>query len=176
LSNAQHKRIEAYLARLYGYAISLANDRELARDLVQECAVRALSAARVPNDEAAYRAWLFRILRNAFIDRQRRENGNPVIDNDLSEVEEDAQIWRYDDRMVSVLTVRLGLARLSHAHREIIALVDFGGFSYAEAAGFLEVPKGTVMSRLSRAREALLETISESNVQPIPLDERRAIK
>jgi len=176
LNNAQHKRIETYLTRLYGYAISLANDKELARDLVQECAVKALSALRVPQDEAAYRAWLFRILRNVFLDRRRRENGNPVIDNDLAEVEEDGQIWRYDDRMVTMLTVRLGLARLSHAHREIIALVDFGGFTYAEAAEFLEVPAGTVMSRLSRARGALLEAITESNVQPIPLDERRAMK
>jgi RNA polymerase sigma-70 factor (ECF subfamily) len=176
LSKAQHKRIEAYLTRLYGYAISLANDREVARDLVQECAVKALSAGRVPQDEPAYRAWLFRILRNAFLDRQRRDNGTPVIDNDLAEVEEDAQVWRYDDRLVSVLTVRLGLARLSRAHREIIALVDLGGFTYAEAAGFLDVPKGTVMSRLSRAREALLEAITESNVQPMPLDQRRAAK
>jgi len=176
LANARHERIEAYLARLFGYAISLANDRETARDLVQECAVKALSAGRIPQDEAAYRAWLFRILRNAFLDRQRRETGTPIIDNDLSDVEEDAQIWRYDDRMISVLTVRLGLTRLSEAHREIIALVDFGGFTYAEAAGFLEIPRGTVMSRLSRAREALLETIKESNVQPMPRDERRAMK
>lgn len=176
MPSAQHKRIETYLTRLYGYAISLVNDRELARDLVQDCAVKALSAVRVPRDEAAYRAWLFRILRNAFLDDRRRENGVPVVDKDLAEVEEDAQIWRYDDSMVSVLTVRLGLARLSQSHREIIALVDFGGFTYAEAADFLVVPVGTVMSRLSRAREALLETITESNVQPIPLHERRAVK
>jgi len=64
----ERPRIEAYLRRLYGYAVSLAGNHHQAEDLVQECALRALTAKNVPGDEPAYRAWLFRILRNAFVD------------------------------------------------------------------------------------------------------------
>ena len=65
-------RIEPSLARLYLYAFSLCREEEMARDLVQQCALRALSARKVPRDEPAYRAWLFTILRNTLIDETRR--------------------------------------------------------------------------------------------------------
>ena len=68
----ERARIEVYLTRLYGYVLSLAGDHHQAEDLVQESAMRALSATNIPGDEPAYRAWLFRILRNAFIDQTRR--------------------------------------------------------------------------------------------------------
>jgi RNA polymerase sigma-70 factor (ECF subfamily) len=170
------RRLEGCLGRLFGYGLSLTNDRDQARDLVQECALKALSAARVPRDEAAYRAWLFRILRNAFLDRRRRaaQMGQAV---EIDEVEMlNGEIWRTDDRLISALTVRLGMAKLSPAHREIIAVVDIIGFSYAEAADFLGVPVGTVMSRLSRARQALLLRIGESTVRSLPLNPRSAAK
>ncbi len=72
-SVTERTRIEAYLRRLYGYAFSLAGDHHQAEDLVQECAVRALTAKNTPRDERAYRAWLFRILRNAFLDQVRHK-------------------------------------------------------------------------------------------------------
>ena len=65
-------RIEQYLPRLYRYALSLCRNQETAKDLVQQCALKALSARSVPRDEAAYRAWLFIILRHALIDETRR--------------------------------------------------------------------------------------------------------
>lgn len=169
------RRIEPYLRRLFGYAFSLTQDRERARDLVQDCAVHVLSAARVPEDQAAYRAWLFRITRNAFLDGQRRRAIRAAVADGDADKPTD-EVWRGDDRMISVLTVRLGLAKLSPAHREVIALVDFGGFSYLEAGAFLGVPKGTVMSRLSRARTALLEIIGESRVHSLPVPGKRAAK
>lgn len=165
------RRIEPYLSRLFGYAVSLSQDREQARDLVQDCAVRACAAAQVPNDEAAFRAWLFRILRNAFIDGQRQRR---VAAAELDLPVEAA--WRGDDRMISVLTVRLGMEKLSPAHREVIALVDIGGFSYLEAGSILGIAMGTVMSRLSRARGALLEAIGEGRVRTLQTSARRAAK
>lgn len=156
--------IEANLDRLHGYAHALSRDHDQARDLVQECALRAVAAARWPTDEPAYRAWLFRILRNAFIDRCRRRGVETPLDPDAEIPAETDTGWRGDQRMVDVVTVRLAIAKLGDAHREVIALVDFAGLSYAEAAEVLEVPRGTVMSRLSRARGALLEIISGGNV------------
>lgn len=174
MAKPNQARIKGYLGRLFGYAFSLSGDREQARDLVQDCALKALAAVRIPADDAAYRAWLFRILRNTFIDRQRR----PVELNTLMDGEEPgangSEIWHFDDRMISVLTVRLGMARLSPDHREVIAAIDIIGFSYAEAAEFFSVPVGTVMSRLSRARQALLHEIGESKVQALPLRSKQA--
>ena len=72
------QRIEAYLDRLYGYAFNLTNDREYARDLVQTCAVKALTAKKIPIDEPAYRAWLFKILRNAYRDELRKNVGDTI--------------------------------------------------------------------------------------------------
>lgn len=167
-------RVEAYLPRLFGYAMSLVRDRSAAEDLVQECVLRALGARRSPDHEAAYRAWLFRILRNAFIDQLRRA-GREIASGDEPEPEiESSAMWRFDERLISALTVERGMARLCRPHREIVALVDIAGFSYREAAEFLDIPQGTVMSRLSRARLALLDAIAEGNVRPLPLAARRS--
>ena len=161
-------RIAGYLGRLYGYALSLTSDEDRARDLVQDCALRAMKAHRWPGDEPAYRAWLFRILRNAFLDEERRAGRNGRLDAER-EVESDrGEIWRFDEGLISALTVRIGLSKLSAQHREVITLVDLVGFSYGEAAGLIGVPPGTIMSRLSRARQSLLQAIGDSNVQPLP--------
>lgn len=158
-----------------GYALSLANDRDSAQDLVQECVLRALTTRRVPNDEPAYRAWLFRILRNAFIDQMRRSSRE--ADGRLKEPDIDSSVvWNYDEQLISALTVKTGLSRLTTPHREIIALVDLAGFSYSEAAALLGVPQGTVMSRLARARLALLDRITEGNVYPLPVAARRGVR
>ena len=160
-------RPKPYMGRLFGYALSLAGDRDLALELVQDCMVKALAAREPPAPEAAYRAWLFRILRNAAIDRLY--NGTPASLSleDQPEIADPTSL-RVEESLINRLTVRSGIARLSGAHRDIIALIDIAGFSYAEAAGLLDLPLGTVMSRLSRARHALLEAISEDNVHSLP--------
>lgn len=172
MGNALDKRrarLETYLNRLYGYALSLAGDRDQARDLVQDCALRATAARRSPIDEPAYRAWLFRILRNAYLDQERRAGRTQSLSDDEDQSPGDTQVWRFDESLISALTVRIGLARISVAHREIITLVDLVGFTYAETAELIGVAPGTVMSRLSRARQALLQAITKSNVQPLPV-------
>jgi RNA polymerase sigma-70 factor (ECF subfamily) len=159
--------IEASLGRLYGYAFALTQDAEQARDLVQDCAVRALQARRCPDHEAAYRAWLFRILRNAFIDRCRRSGTEVQIDESHEQADHEEDGWVGDRRMVDAVTIRIAVAKLPVPHREIIALVDFVGYSYAEAAEVLDIAEGTVMSRLSRARKALLTIVAEDNITPL---------
>lgn len=162
---SRRQRVEDYLDRLYGYAVAMAGDQEQARDLVQECALRALTAGRVPVEEGAFRAWLFRILRNLFLDSRRRED---VRDRAPAAVPEEASLQplRGDDHLINSLAVRRALAELSLPHREILSLIDVAGFSYAEAADLLGVPRGTVMSRLSRARGALLTAISGGDAFP----------
>lgn len=161
--------IESNLDRLYGFAYALAQDSDQARDLVQECALRALEASRRPTDRAAYRAWLFRILRNAFIDRCRKAGTEVHIESAMEIANDEDAGWNGDQRVVDIITVRLAVAKLPIAHREIIALVDFIGLTYSEAAVVLDIAEGTVMSRVSRARKSLLNIIEEGNVTPFPL-------
>ncbi len=170
----EHIRIESYLPRLYGYAVSLAGDHHQAEDLVQECALRALTAKNTPDDDTAYRAWLFRILRNAFVDRVRREKTAALSAEDVN-FAPDMEFWQGDERFITVLTVKLQMAKLPRRHREIVALIDIVGLSYAEAAELLDVPVGTVMSRISRARRILLEAIGSSNVRELPVRKKKGI-
>lgn len=158
-------RIEPYLDRLFGYAVSLTGQRETAQDLLHEAVVRVLAARRVPDEERAYRAWLFRIVHNLFIDSRRRHrtavetavaDPEPVLDWPL--------LHQQEQSLINVLTVRAALTRLSLAHREVLALVDIAGFTYAEVAAHQDIPLGTVMSRVSRAREALLAAIQHGAV------------
>ncbi|GLK76515.1 hypothetical protein GCM10008171_17690 [Methylopila jiangsuensis] len=151
-------------SRLFGYAVSLCGDRETARDLIQSSAVKALDTNAPPREPAAARAWLFRVMRNDWIDRGRRAT---VRAADREPVEPTEGPWAYEDARIAAITVRQGLDRLEPYQREIIELVDLAGFRYAEAAEILEVPVGTVMSRLSRARLALLEAIEGGKVTPL---------
>ena len=169
---AKRARIEPYLKRLYGYAFSLAGDRHRAEDLVQECAIRALAAKNAPVDEPAYRAWLFRILKHAFFDRRRRDRVAAEAPDDGS-FSGAMEFWQGDERFISVLTVKLEMAKLPLRQREILALIDIAGLSYAEAASHLEVPVGTIMSRISRARRALLEAVTASNVHELPATRKK---
>jgi RNA polymerase sigma-70 factor (ECF subfamily) len=171
----ERARIEVYLKRLYGYAYSLANDHHQAEDLVQDCAVRALNATNTPRDERAYRAWLFRILRNVFLDQVRRKKvalSGAQSENFVPEME----YWQGDERFITVLTVKLEMAKLPRRQREMIALIDFVGLSYAEAGQLLDIPVGTVMSRISRARRMLLEAVEASNVQELPVKMKKSMR
>lgn len=165
MSKRRRARIEPHLDRLFGFALSLANRREEAEDLVQDCVVKTLTARRVPRDDAAYRSWLFTILRNAFLDGRRRRREIPLDDEGSAAPAVDWSALAGDEqRMVNVLTVRAGMSRLTRGQREVIALVDIAGFSYAEAARQLAIPVGTLMSRLSRARHALLAEVQQGHL------------
>lgn len=168
------KCIEDYIPRLYGYAVSLSGDDNDAHDLVQETALKALNAPRVPSDEPAYRAWLFIILRNAWFDMIRRRGRRPEVSGTETDYEEIGdRLWPHDESLISTLTVKFSLARLSPDHRDVLGLVDVSGFSYAEAAAILGVPTGTVMSRVARARIAMLKQLEVGNVVRFPATGRR---
>ncbi len=160
--------IEVHLKRLYGYAYSLTGDADDARDLVQETALKALKAKHVPTDVPAFRAWLFRILRNANIDRLRRKKG---IQTELELIDENlaSDYWCQHDVQINLITVKQCFGKLSTGHREIIALIDISGMSYVEAGSVLDIPVGTVMSRLSRARRALMAEVNDDAIVPLPV-------
>lgn len=161
------ENIESHLPQLMAYAMVLSRDRNDAQDLVHDCVVKALSTVRRPLCEASLRPWLFSILHNTFVDSTRRPCNREVVQSDLPEAE-DWQVWRHEASLINALTVRSGLKQLSAEHRQIIALVDIAGFRYKEAAEILGIRSGTVMSRLSRARRALLGVIMADNLYVLP--------
>jgi RNA polymerase sigma-70 factor (ECF subfamily) len=152
-----HAGLAVLLPRLVVFARTRVGSAEIARDLVQEAAVRALTARRVPDDPSAYRAWMFRIVRNAAIDEIRRRRTDGMLPLPAPPVD----VWRCEEGHIARLTLERGLAGLPRVHRETIALIDIAGFSYAEAAGLLHVPIGTVMSRVARARAALYDALQD---------------
>jgi len=175
--------IEEYLGRLYGYAVSLCNDRERARDLLQTAAVKAITAKNVPVDEPAFRAWLFTILRNAFHDEMRRERSYLVSLEEKSDADDEEwnrldalNVLSMEQMMINTISVRTALERIGVRYREVLALVDMAGFSYQEAADMVGVPIGTIMSRLSRARKLLLAELGADQAHVIPLDVARRKK
>jgi len=160
------------------YAYALSRDSDLACDLVQDSVVKALSARALPAQHESYRPWLFQILRNVFFDHLRRKKRLTAYTSEMAH--DDAQTvpeYRTQDVMVDGMTVRAGLDRLSGPHREILLLVDVAGFSYDEVAAILEVRRGTVMSRLSRARHSLRQEVTiEIPHEPEQMRHRQDLK
>lgn len=182
MKHERHRVEQALLdnwRRLFCYALTLTRDHDTANDLLQQAAVAALQTAAGPDHDGAARAWLFRIVRNVWIDRFRRERLRRTEEL-TADTEPVDTVWSFDDRLIAEMTVEAGLERIGPLQREIIELVDINGFRYAEAAEILRVPVGTVMSRLSRARSALLEAIGETrdaggNVHVLDAARRRKV-
>ena len=141
---------------LFNFAWRLAGDPAVAEDLVQETMMRAISASSGV-ETTSLRAWLFRVLRNLYIDQRRRERRSPVVaDSDRVEEAPAAEDYLRGDieldrlRKVVALDIERALLRLSEDHRTII-LLDLEGFTEAESAEALNCPIGTVKSRRTRA-------------------------
>ncbi|MGF1592547.1 MAG: RNA polymerase sigma factor [Kiloniellaceae bacterium] len=159
---------------LYGYALALTRDREQAADLLQDSVVRAMSSRRVPSDERAFRSWLFTILRNRWIDQVRAGQRRSEVHADLEHADSEAPVTVSEDSVVNRILVRQAFFKLNKDHRDVLAVVDIGGFSYEEASAILDVPRGTVMSRVSRARAALSLLLGDLQVVPFPSSRRGA--
>jgi RNA polymerase sigma-70 factor (ECF subfamily) len=139
------EQIVELLPRLRRFARALARNAHDADDLVQIAVERVLSRSRPLAN------WLFGILRNAWLDeaRARARRDRLFAGQDLGE-----QVAAADTHS-DLESLQQGLAQLPSEQREVIALVLVEGLSYREAAAVLEVPMGTVTSRLARGREAL---------------------
>jgi RNA polymerase sigma-70 factor (ECF subfamily) len=156
--------------QVYRVARRLVSSREEAEDLVQETYARAFRNWRSFQPGTNLRAWLFRILTNLNIDRGRREQRAPAFepieegDYFLYNRLEEAGGSSDEERIVERLSqdeVVSALAAVPHDFRDVIVLVDIGDFSYTDAAQILDIPVGTVMSRLHRGRRVLKHELAE---------------
>ena len=158
--------------QVYRVARHLANSREEADDLVQETYVRAFRSWRSYQPGTNLRAWLLRILTNLNIDRGRRAQRTPPTQgleaNDYylyDRLTESDGGPSDEERVVERLSqddIVEALASVPHDFRDVIVLVDIGDFSYQDAAQILDIPIGTVMSRLHRGRRILKRELAES--------------
>ena len=152
-SRDTRKKLEQHRLRLYRIAYSWTHNGALADDLVQETLTKALMKSGQLRDAAAGDAWLYSILANCFRDHYRRQRDTQSMD-DVELVQESTPESESSQLQV-VRQVRAAMAQLPAGQRQVVTLVDLEGFSYVEVANILNVPIGTVMSRLCRARAAL---------------------
>jgi RNA polymerase sigma-70 factor (ECF subfamily) len=161
--------------QVYRVARHLAGSREDAEELVQETYARAFRSWRSFQPGTNLRAWLLRILTNLNIDRGRRnqrapemqplEEGDYYLYNRLEEAGADG--GGDAERVVERLSqddIVSALSAVPHDFRDVIVLVDLGDFSYQDAASILDIPIGTVMSRLHRGRRILKSELAETAV------------
>lgn len=146
--------IELEIPRLRRFAGALARDPDWADDLVQDCIERALTRWESWRGDGTLRAWLFAILHNLYSNGARRRGRFRALFRSTEDAPEPPTPARQVDA-VSLRDLEKALARLPEEQRQVVLLVGLEGFSYSEVAGIVDVPIGTVMSRLSRGREKL---------------------
>ena len=155
-------RICAERDRLYRIAWSWCHDSHQADDLVQETLARALDKIESLRDETRLQVWLTQILANLYRDQFRRIQPETGLEADILAAPggpEDAT-----ERSQLIVQTRRAIESLKEDQRQVLTLVDLAEFSYADTAAVLGVPVGTVMSRLSRARQRMRTTLEQQGV------------
>jgi len=160
--------------QVYRVARHLVRDPQEADDLMQETYARAFRSWRSFTPGTNLRAWLLRILTNLNIDRGRKQQRSPDLQpleegdyflyNKLEEASDGPTDEEHVVERLSQDDVVAALSSVPHDFRDVVVLVDIGDFTYADAAQILDIPVGTVMSRLHRGRRILKQAMAESAV------------
>src|SRR5580698_3453181 len=174
IMSSEHHAVDIeHIDGLYSYAFVLTRNRSDAEDLVQETYVRAIGARKTLRPDSNLKAWMFTILRNAWLNHVRQRRSGPQ----LISADEDVQIasdivepgpGAHQKLETSELRdrVRSAIAQLPEEFSEIILLREYEELSYQEIATLLGRPIGTVMSRLARARSRLRVLLSSEAIAP----------
>jgi len=163
--------MERHHARAYQYALKLTKHAEEARDVVSEGFIRVFRAIRQFRSNSAFTTWLYRILRNCFLDMRKRKTLKVVASLDAVRETDDGEIQiQVVDNHISPheeaeksdhsSRVRRSIGQLTPIQRDMIILYHAEQMSYEEIAFALDLPVGTVKSRLNRARIALKDILS----------------
>jgi len=154
----------AFLPAMRRFALSLTRSPDQADDLVQAACERALASADGFAPGTRFDAWMFRIIRNLWIDRIRRtrtQASDPIEDGEEFVGSDGAQVVH---SRLDLSDTAAAIMQLPDDQREILTLVCIESLSYAEAAAVAGVPVGTVMSRLARARTRLASLLQEKGI------------
>ena len=145
--------LQEAIPALRRYSLALLRNRAEADDLVQETLVRAIDRIGTRTGQGETRAWPFTIMHNLFVSRWRRIRRRAAIL--VQDAEADIGVPAGQLASLELAATARGIASLSEDQRQVLLLVTMDGFGYAEVASILGIPIGTVMSRLSRARDKL---------------------
>lgn len=149
-----HRNIETLLPRLKRYARQLTRDPTAADDLVQDCLTRALGKIHLWDPGTDLRAWLFTILHNQHIGRARRDMRQRAHSHWLNS-DPSCALAPTQGVQLELRDLERALAKLPEEQRSVILLIGLQGMGYEEAAAAVNLPVGTVRSRVARGREAL---------------------
>lgn len=153
------EHLEQARPRLMRMAYSWTHDIDIADEIVQETSIKALKNVDKVKDMKALDGWMFRVLSNCFYDHCRRQHETVDIDDCVLVDHQSPDVISDQDDMLA--NVRDAISTLPVKHRQVITLVDIESMSYMEVADILQIPIGTVMSRLNRARQKLKETLQD---------------
>jgi len=147
------EELVALLPRMRRFAYGLSGNRDDADDLVQAACERALERSEQWTPGSRLDSWIYRIIQNLWFDRlrSRKLRGDPV-DVETQEPQADENAHRQPEVRSDMARVAAALDQLKPEHRELILLICVEELSYKDAAQVLQIPLGTVMSRLARAR------------------------
>lgn len=159
--------VEALRPVLYRIAYAWCHDAALADDLVQDTLSKAWARRAQLREAAALKPWMVSIMHHCWLDHLRSRRDFDDVDDWRDELESGTDSPEACcDREQVIACVRAAVARLPLGQRQVLTLVDLEEFGYAEVAGILGIPVGTVMSRLSRARASLKDLLDTAKQQP----------
>jgi RNA polymerase sigma factor (sigma-70 family) len=147
--------IESYIPALRRYAGFLLRDRQEVDDLVHDCLVRALDKLHTRQGDAGMRSWLFAIMHNLYISRMRQARVRGRTESIDTVAETAVSVKASQEDHAAAQSIGRAIARLPENLRSVLLLVTVEDLTYAEVSKVLNIPIGTVMSRLSRARERI---------------------
>lgn len=160
----QQKQFKQYLEqnwqRLYRLAYAWCHHPQTAHDLLQETFSKTFKEHHRFENDKALDVWLYKVMANCWRDHCRRQRD--VVDLEHVELTSNANLETEQYQRELKVNIHKAMARLSMTHRQIISLVDLQELAYNEVADILDIPTGTVMSRLCRARKQLKEHLQEA--------------
>jgi RNA polymerase sigma-70 factor (ECF subfamily) len=155
--------VNAHYEPLYRFALSLARSEADAGDLVQQTFYRWAAKGDQLRDSSKAKSWLFTTLHREFLGRRRHEDKFPKVEISLVEESELTAISPSAEKQIDGASVMSALQRLDEMYRAPLALFYLDEHSYRDIAEILEVPVGTVMSRISRGKELLRQIFIEKD-------------
>ena len=163
MSDSFRRDLVALVPKLRRFAYSLTGNMQDGDDLVQAACEKALRNADQFIPGTCMDSWMYRILQTLWIDdRRKAQRRGAAVDPDEVHLSDDGKAASLPEDRMMLARTRAAMAALPEGQREVLALIAVEGLSYREAAETLNIPVGTVMSRLSRARDALLPKLGLS--------------
>lgn len=159
--------LSEHLPRLRRYARALTGDRHAADDLVQDTVERALNKSALWRPDSKLDAWLMTLMHNIFVNQLRTAAGRRA--DSLETLPSEPAVRATQSDSIEIRDIHGALAQLSAEQREVLLLVTLEEYSYEETAHILDIPVGTVMSRLSRARDRMRQLIEGTAPRTLPL-------